>query len=299
MYNDIISLFPEAVPEEQWKEISQPGHHLYYRLPDGTQMAFPTHSLSTREKQLLETMLVPVSPGAREYSPWAAYLQAKSDTLPEQIPNPFRFLFLEGSSLHRWKNDIYDTLLEYYQRAVILTVLGDEKLLAVIPDDDSDEEEVFEAQELSGLLMGDTMVDASVYYGRKIYRSENIRLIYQQEQEMFSFLQEQQPSRRSFAPFEALPCIHMVESTRFSKKELLHYALSGLEQDEELMHTLYTFFLENLNSSATAKRLHLHRNTLKYRLDKITERIGIDVKQFLHAAPLFMLLQTQYGSGIA
>ncbi|MFC3526259.1 helix-turn-helix domain-containing protein [Marinococcus halophilus] len=25
------------------------------------------------------------------------------------------------------------------------------------------------------------------------------------------------------------------------------------------MHTLYTFFLENLNSSATAKRLHLHR----------------------------------------
>lgn len=299
MYNDIISLFPEAVPQEQWKEIIQPENHLYYRLPDGTQMALPIHSLSTREKQLLETVLTPVSPGSREDSPWADYLQAKSDKLPEQVPDPFRFLFLEGSSLYRWKNDIYDTLLEYYQRSVILTVLGDEKLLAVIPDDDSDEEEVFEAQELSTLLMGDTMVDASVYCGRKVYRSENLRLIYQQEQEMFSFLLEQQPSRRSFAPFEALPCIHMVENTRFSKKGLLHYALSGLEQDEELMHTLYTFFLENLNSSATAKRLHLHRNTLKYRLDKVTDRIGIDVKQFMHAAPLFLLLQAQYGSGIA
>ncbi|MDZ5783671.1 PucR family transcriptional regulator [Marinococcus luteus] len=299
MHNDIISLFPEAVPQEHWKEITQPEQHFYYRLPDGTQLAIPIHSLSAREKHLLETVLTPVSPGSWEDSPWEAYLQAKSDTLPEHIPSPFRFLFLEGSSLYRWKNDIYDTLLEYYQRSVILTVLGDEKLLAVIPDDDSDEEEVFEAQELSTLLMGDTMVDASVYCGRKVYRSENIRLIYQQEQEMFSFLQEQQPSRRSFAPFEALPGIHMVESTRFSKKELLHYALSGLEQDEELMHTLYTFFLENLNSSATAKRLHLHRNTLKYRLDKVTDRLGIDVKQFLHAAPLFLLLQAQYGSGIA
>ncbi|GEK58011.1 hypothetical protein CHL76_10210 [Marinococcus halophilus] len=299
MNNDIISLFPEAVPKERWKKITRPEHYLYYQLPDGSQMALPIQSLSVREQRLLEAMLTPISPGIEEASPWADYLQERSDKLPERIPDPFRFLFLEGSSLHLWRNDIHDTLLEYYQRSVVLSAISDEKLLAIIPDDGPEEEEVFEAQELSTLLMGDTMVDASVYYGRKIYRSENLRSIFQQEQKMFSFLQEQQPSRRSFAPFEALPCIHMAENNQLSKKELIHYALGGLEQDEELMHTLYTFFLENLNSSATAKRLHLHRNTLKYRLDKVTDRIGIDVKQFLHAAPLFLLLQAQYGSGIA
>ncbi|MFC3526258.1 hypothetical protein ACFOLK_17345 [Marinococcus halophilus] len=96
MNNDIISLFPEAVPKERWKKNHPPEHYLYYQLPDGSQMALPIQSLSVREQRLLEAMLTPISPGIEEASPWADYLQERSDKLPERIPDPFRFLFLEA-----------------------------------------------------------------------------------------------------------------------------------------------------------------------------------------------------------
>jgi len=50
--------------------------------------------------------------------------------------------------------------------------------------------------------------------------------------------------------------------------------------DHELLHTLEVFFEENLNMSETARRLFVHRNTLQYRIDKVKQQTGLDVKRF-------------------
>lgn len=54
-----------------------------------------------------------------------------------------------------------------------------------------------------------------------------------------------------------------------------------LEQlDKETLMTVNAFFENNLNISETARQMYLHRNTLGYRLDKITRTTGLDVKKF-------------------
>ncbi len=50
--------------------------------------------------------------------------------------------------------------------------------------------------------------------------------------------------------------------------------------DEELMYTCDVFLENNLNISATAKALYMHRNTLMYRLNKIRDEIGLDLRKF-------------------
>jgi hypothetical protein len=58
----------------------------------------------------------------------------------------------------------------------------------------------------------------------------------------------------------------------------------------EQLETLETFFSQQLNVSETARRLYLHRNTLLYRLDKLTEQTKLDPRQFSDAILLQLSL---------
>lgn len=56
--------------------------------------------------------------------------------------------------------------------------------------------------------------------------------------------------------------------------------LDAILTDSETLTTLETFFQMNCNVSETAKRLYIHRNTLIYRLDKVKQETGLDVRNF-------------------
>ena len=52
------------------------------------------------------------------------------------------------------------------------------------------------------------------------------------------------------------------------------------ELDEETMQTIDIFFANNLNISETARKLYVHRNTLVYRLEKLRQLTGLDIRTF-------------------
>lgn len=53
-----------------------------------------------------------------------------------------------------------------------------------------------------------------------------------------------------------------------------------LWSDGEMMRTIQCFLEQNLNVSETARKLYIHRNTLLYRLEKIRDEIGYDLRVF-------------------
>ena len=50
--------------------------------------------------------------------------------------------------------------------------------------------------------------------------------------------------------------------------------------DEETLGTVNRFFQNNLNIAETSRQLHMHRNTLIYRLEQIQKRTGLDIRLF-------------------
>lgn len=52
------------------------------------------------------------------------------------------------------------------------------------------------------------------------------------------------------------------------------------ELDEETASTVNKFFQNNLNIAETSRQLHVHRNTLIYRLEQIQKRTGLDIRTF-------------------
>lgn len=75
-----------------------------------------------------------------------------------------------------------------------------------------------------------------------------------------------------------------------TKIELALHLLSPLDNEPELTNTLKVFFAKDCALSITAKQLCIHRNTLTYRLEKITSLTGLDPRRFDEAVQIRLAL---------
>ncbi|GAA5512857.1 carbohydrate diacid regulator [Deinococcus carri] len=75
-----------------------------------------------------------------------------------------------------------------------------------------------------------------------------------------------------------------------TKLGLALHLLSPLDGEPELLDTLDAFFAEDCHPLAAARRLNLHRNTLNYRLDKITSLTGLNPRAFDQAVQIRLAL---------
>ena len=68
--------------------------------------------------------------------------------------------------------------------------------------------------------------------------------------------------------------------------------------NSDLIRTLRVFFAANANASEAADRLYLHRNSLPYRLARVQELTGLDLKDHRArlALQLGLLAKTERGN---
>lgn len=62
---------------------------------------------------------------------------------------------------------------------------------------------------------------------------------------------------------------------------------------EEYLHTINVYLSMNFSMKETASALHIHRNTLQYRLDQLKEKIGLDPRSVYDACILSIILRKQ------
>lgn len=67
-----------------------------------------------------------------------------------------------------------------------------------------------------------------------------------------------------------------------SRKEFISRTISALLENEELLQTLVTYYDKDLSIKETSEALHIHINTLHYRLKKIEELIGLQPRKTAH-----------------
>lgn len=73
-------------------------------------------------------------------------------------------------------------------------------------------------------------------------------------------------------------------------ESLIEQLTNESELDDELTCTALCFLENNLSISATARELYVHRNTLIYRLDKIMQLTGLDLRIFEDAMKFKVLM---------
>jgi carbohydrate diacid regulator len=74
--------------------------------------------------------------------------------------------------------------------------------------------------------------------------------------------------------------VSLANITQDRKAELAHQILHPLLRDQQLFKTVRNFLDSGLNLTEASERLHIHRNTLIYRLDKTKKLINLDPRHF-------------------
>ena len=89
--------------------------------------------------------------------------------------------------------------------------------------------------------------------------------------------------------FEDVVTYVVLKNNQELKKKITDFILSVSNQ--EVVHTVREFIENNMNSSVSAKKLYMHRNTLNYRIENFIEATHINVKTFKGANAIYMLFK--------
>lgn len=139
-------------------------------------------------------------------------------------------------------------------------------------------------------LRDDTSAKINIGIGRYYPEIEGIAHSYQDAQAALSLGRRLQ-ERSGVHCLDELGVAALVGlSDERTKAELAQHLLSPLDHAPELLETLDVFFAEDCRPSTTAGQLAIHRNTLAYRLNKITSLTGLDPRHFDDAVQVRLAL---------
>ncbi|ANG63874.1 hypothetical protein A8C75_16250 [Marinobacterium aestuarii] len=101
------------------------------------------------------------------------------------------------------------------------------------------------------------------------------------------------PASLSFATESALDLLLLDAAEGWAGQHLLREFEAFLLQDKNgsLQQTLEAYLAENMDLARTSARLHIHRNTLRYRLDKIGTLLQLDLGSVDQLLQLFVTLR--------
>lgn len=136
----------------------------------------------------------------------------------------------------------------------------------------------------------DTGVDISVGIGRYHPGVRGLERSYQDARAALSL-------GRHFHGDNQMHCLDSLGIAAFigiaderTKIELARHLLGPLDHEPELIETVQTFFAMGCSPSLTSSELSVHRNTLNYRLEKITSLTGLDPRHFDDAVQIRLAL---------
>lgn len=84
--------------------------------------------------------------------------------------------------------------------------------------------------------------------------------------------------------------VALAEITDETRKEFVEKVLAILLREKELLETLEAYLETNLSIKETSKRLHIHINTLHYRLKRICELTGLSLKETQNLVTFYIAL---------
>lgn len=184
-------------------------------------------------------------------------------------------------------NLVLETLKGLYAKGtkdVITAIEGDKIILIKALEKSDDYSEINQvAKVIADTLSAEAMVDIRVAYGTI---GEEIQDLSRSYKEACMALEAGRVfyADRTILAYNELGIGRLIYQLPLSLCEMFLkevFCGNAMEQfDKETLATVNAFFKNNLNISETARQMYLHRNTLGYRLDKITKTTGLDVRKF-------------------
>lgn len=156
-------------------------------------------------------------------------------------------------------------------------------LIKMLEGDSSPEALREVADTIVSLINAEAMMNVRVGYGTVVQELKDVSKSYK-EAKMALDVGKIFYAEKNIAAYSALGIGRLIYQLPVKLCRIFIEEIFGdnipLELDEETLHTLNKFFENNLNVSETSRQLFVHRNTLVYRIEKIHQSTGLDLRCF-------------------
>lgn len=300
MRKHLQTIFPSLIKAEPHAKLDT-GNFRWFKTDDNEIVGIAKHELTEKESQLLEAFLEPYQmfhpPVTKREQQWINVLFQEKDanqlivsgspntvrfvhfSLPDQTIDPVSF----REAIHGLFSKHMPILWENSQEGVII-----EETLDYLDD-------FVSYEQIIDVLMSDFYVKLRFYISEYFEIDTLTADSYQWVKDCFRIAQRF--NKMSVTTYvEAIPYLLLDQADEKNSKQIIKSTLQATAQDEELLKTVETFLKCNSNATLAAKELHMHRNSLQYRVDKFIEKTNIDVKQFKGALTVYIALQLKQNS---
>lgn len=244
--------------------------------------------VSSKEYAILQTFLTPYEiqfPVVTEKEKhWKALIQNKTAEVPVTMQS-FRFVAFTFKRNQISPIQFKMAICELFSYEV--PIIWKNECEGIIVEEVQDQEECTSYSQIIDILMSDLYVKIKFLVGPFNQTKSNANLEYHFIEQASTII-FQYSSKDVTTYIEAVPYFLIYHDDVSSRKYVQKIILQEFEHDEELLKMIEVFIDQNLNLSETAKVLHLHRNSLQYRIDRLYEKVGIDIRNFHHAMALYL-----------
>ncbi|ENM5759254.1 sugar diacid recognition domain-containing protein [Vibrio mimicus] len=189
-------------------------------------------------------------------------------------------------------------LLEHPERDNLVAVVSMQEIVVLkpcrTPEHWTSEYESLRIDKLMARLKTYDITGYDIALGQLFLNPNSIHLSYQSAKQVLRIGQVRQPQKHKHLYEELrLPVLlsPLRECWQGEQWVSVMTQLQTADRSGQLLRTLDALFKANGNLNECAQSLFIHRNTLRYRLEKITEITGIDTTSLLGLAELYIAYQ--------
>lgn len=268
---NLHTLFPSLQLFAQ-KPIQQINYYIFYNRNEQQWLQIEKSEVSKRDYEWLQQLFL-----EEKYSesPWEQFLFHQGSP---PIKDNIRIIQLFSTQLYDVTS--LKTAVNTYFNEELIIVPTSHKSALLIEQQKSYCYSFNDYSSFLAALESDFYIRATIYIGKFHPCNEKLPEIFHNEQEWFEQSAFSSCSDRVFT-MESLFLTYFAKMLPPTAKQLIkHEIIYKTEQEQDLLKTVQAFFEHGFNASATAKTLHIHRNTLLYRLNKFQELTELPIKQF-------------------
>lgn len=230
-----------------------------------------------RTKEMIIDQLLKTSPSHQA-------IQQGLDRLKIELTPPFMAFIIQIGNLTVQKQELIQKIESLFgSQFAIAGFVNINQLFIAVPE--MEETEVLQQIKAIQKLFHKQHIKFKIAYSLPFHELDQFHQAYS-ECELALKISDPETEIISFSQIEVRALLHLLDqklTEKFSKRVLKNL-------DETLAMTLKAFFANDLNIQKTADALFLHRNTLLYRINKITKDTGYNPRIFNDALILQVAL---------
>jgi sugar diacid utilization regulator len=287
MLEKLRAYYQDALIERE--QVDERDQYEWFSTERGEVFGIKKEALTPKERTLLATLFtryetIPSWLNERQQR-WYRFLIQHDTTAFEHVPSSthtrFIYFYIQKGTVD--PHDFMEAIQSLFPYDVTMLSETEQQFIVI---DQQEESVASTLYELIDTLCSDFYIQLRAYIGQKCPHGVELTHIFTAEKRYFHIGMKHKPEQLVYSIEDVFPLLLIND-------EEMTYAMTFLQtvkQDDDMIKTMKTFFECNLNVSLAAKKLHMHRNSLQYRIDKLIEKTGVDIKQFKGALTVYLAI---------